>query len=1063
MVRRHRSRRFVVALLLAGCVQTFFARDVLAGHLRGVSLSWISTANAGQVEFRFQYSGRWSALGTPPLGTMHREALDFGDGTIGVAIGPITSINAAENWFVADLRVTHGYAGPGPYTASYSNASRISGVRNAAPAMRLETIVRPASGNSSPASGSPSPIISVTPGSQPAFIVSASDVNADSLRFRLSNAEESGISAPPPGLSIGAASGQVTWDTSALPAGSLYSVQFTVEDLDASGNVQSKMPIDLTLRISRGGGLPPTISINPAGPYSVLPGTPITFTVVGTDADPGDTVTLESGNLPAGATMTPPLSGALTSPASSTFHWTPAANQGGSYSLTFAATDSTFKRASATVSIVVESNQPPIVACPAPMAATVNTVAPVSIVVQDPNGDPLTVTWTVDGSVVRTDSVAGSSSPTTLTLAQSYGTPGTHTVSTAATDSRNVSAMCSTVVNVVKADQTITFDPIPDRAFGDPPFTPTASTSSHLPVFFTVISGPALVTNGNLVTILGPGLVTVRASQPGDATYNAAADVDRTFTVSKAPTTVLLTSSANPSFRRQPVTFVAAVAGPLNTAVPTGTITFQNVAGALSSLVALDGNGRAELTLNTLEIGEHAITATFSGDELFNRSASNTLVQSIPNRPPHVSLPPAFTIAEGAPPLALTAVADDDDEDPIAVTWSLVSGSGLLESAGTSASFSASNGPATAVVRVTVADQWGASASADTTIAVTNVAPSFGALALSATTIDENGTVTVAGTFWDPGLLDPHTLAVDWGDGTGTPSLTFTQTAPGTYTFAATHHYLDDGLTSAASDVYQVIVTASDDRDVATAAAALRVDNVAPAISSVTGPPDPMLLGSTATVVATFTDPGPLDTFTCTYNWNDGANTTSAGSNGACSASHTYAAPGIYSVSVVVADDDAGSASSVFNYIVVYSPEAGSINGGGWISSSAGALAANPTLTGRANVGFNVKYQGDVPVGQTEFHFQNGGLNFHSTGYSWLVVSDSTATYEGIGTINGSSEYGFLVAVVDGKLAGTNVDRVRIKIWHRSSGAIVYDDQPDAADNVDATTPLSGGSIVIHR
>jgi len=302
MIRSPRARALAAVAIVVGAMLICAAGDAFAGHLRGVTISWRSTANPGEVEFRFQYAGRWSALGTPPVGTSHSETVNFGDGLTGVATGPITSINPAEDWFVADLRVVHAYAGPGPYTAFYSNYSRMSGVRNAAPMMRLETLVRPMSGNSSSTSGSPPPVISISVGSQAGFVVPAFDVDADSLRFRLSTAAESGISSQPAGLSIDPATGRVTWNTGTLDAGALYAVQFTVEDLDASGEMRSKIPIDLTLRIARSSGSLPTIAIDPPGPRSVQAGTPITFTVTGVDLDPGDkAVTLTDGgtkNLP---------------------------------------------------------------------------------------------------------------------------------------------------------------------------------------------------------------------------------------------------------------------------------------------------------------------------------------------------------------------------------------------------------------------------------------------------------------------------------------------------------------------------------------------------------------------------------------------------------------------------------------------------------------------------------------------------------------------------------------------------------------------------------------------
>jgi len=73
--------------------------------------------------------------------------------------------------------------------------------------------------------------------------------------------------------------------------------------------------------------------------------------------------------------------------------------------------------------------------------------------------------------------------------------------------------------------------------------------------------------------------------------------------------------------------------------------------------------------------------------------------------------------------------------------------------------------------------------------------------------------------------------------------------------------------------------------------------------------------------------------------------------------------------------------------------------------------------------------------------------------------------YKGVGTINGSGNYGFMLSAIDEKLTpSTDVDLFRIKIWDKDNGeAIVYDNQMDAPDDADPTTAIGGGSIVIHK
>jgi len=110
---------------------------------------------------------------------------------------------------------------------------------------------------------------------------------------------------------------------------------------------------------------------------------------------------------------------------------------------------------------------------------------------------------------------------------------------------------------------------------------------------------------------------------------------------------------------------------------------------------------------------------------------------------------------------------------------------------------------------------------------------------------------------------------------------------------------------------------------------------------------------------------------------------------------------------------------------------------------------------GKANFGFVAKYnkKTELPEGNTEFVFQAGDINFHSTNYEWLVVNknDSRAQFKGTGTINGTGEYKFMLWAVDNE-----PDTFRIKIWHEDGGSeiVVYDNFQDQA--------IAGGNIVVH-
>jgi hypothetical protein len=156
-------------------------------------------------------------------------------------------------------------------------------------------------------------------------------------------------------------------------------------------------------------------------------------------------------------------------------------------------------------------------------------------------------------------------------------------------------------------------------------------------------------------------------------------------------------------------------------------------------------------------------------------------------------------------------------------------------------------------------------------------------------------------------------------------------------------------------------------------------------------------------------------------------------------------------------------------YVAVYDPTGGFVTGGGWFNSPAAAYVPDATLTGKANFGFVSKYKkgSTIPEGNTEFQFKAGNLNFVSTAYNSgsLVVATFKAIYKGVGTINGTGNYGFMVSAVDGQITGGGgADKFRIKIWDKNNGdAIVYDNNIGLDENAAATTLLGGGSIVIHE
>ena len=98
----------------------------------------------------------------------------------------------------------------------------------------------------------------------------------------------------------------------------------------------------------------------------------------------------------------------------------------------------------------------------------------------------------------------------------------------------STSTAITVTVNQAVQSQTITFGPLPNVTYPNPPNTVnlTASASSGLPVSYTV-TGPATV-SGSTLTVTGTGTIIVTASQAGNSSYSAATPVQQSFTSTAA-------------------------------------------------------------------------------------------------------------------------------------------------------------------------------------------------------------------------------------------------------------------------------------------------------------------------------------------------------------------------------------------------------------------------------------------------------------------------------------------------------------------------------------------------
>jgi hypothetical protein len=262
---------------------------------------------------------------------------------------------------------------------------------------------------------------------------------------------------------------------------------------------------------------------------------------------------------------------------------------------------------------------------------------------------------------------------------------------------------------------------------------------------------------------------------------------------------------------------------------------------------------------------------------------------------------------------------------------------------------------------------------------------------------------------------------------------------------------------------YQAVDAAG---NIATATQLVTITNATPVINVVSGPVGPLPLSTTVTMTASFTD---NNLTAATWTWDDGTSSPGTISGATVSGSHTYLSPGVNHVLLTITDACGLTATKTFDYVVVYDPNGGFVTGGGWILSPVNTTLPYMQVGGKATFGFVAKYaKGSTSQvdGNTEFQFQAGNLQFKSSSLTAmrLVIAGSLANYKGVGTINGTGNYGFMVAAVDGDYnKGTGPDKFRMKIWDVASGKVVYDNQAGDGEDAAASTPIAGGSIVIHN
>lgn len=230
---------------------------------------------------------------------------------------------------------------------------------------------------------------------------------------------------------------------------------------------------------------------------------------------------------------------------------------------------------------------------------------------------------------------------------------------------------------------------------------------------------------------------------------------------------------------------------------------------------------------------------------------------------------------------------------------------------------------------------------------------------------------------------------------------------------------------------------------------------------------DMVKVGASLNVSVGFADEDLVGTRGITWSWGDGSGeqagkVSESGGAGNASASHTYAAPGIYALRATVVNA-AGSSAAVSRKVIVYEPSGGVVAGSGSFVSPEGAIRTAPERAARAFFSFFVPLNMRAQVAGTraQLHFDVPGLSLRSASLKPVALKGTEGQFEGSGTVNGAGDYKFTLSTVAGAATGPG-ERARfgLKIWHADPATrkeVVDYDNPAARQGV------AGGALVEGR
>ncbi len=494
----------------------------------------------------------------------------------------------------------------------------------------------------------------------------------------------------PSGIAFNAGTGTLS-GIAAAGTGGTYPITFT-----ASNGVGSNATQSFTITVNQ------SSSISSANHATFTAGSPGIFTVTATGSPVP--VLSENGALPAGV---------IFNPATGVLAGTPAAGTGGTYSMSFTASNGI--GSSSTLGFTLIVNQAAAITSPNTTSFAFGAASTFSVSTTGQPAPSLTETGALPAGISFVDNGNGTA---VFAGTPGVGSGGTYNLTLTAHNGTGSNATVSFTLSVTKATPILTWSTPSAIGFGSPltavqldatssvpgtfVYTPTAGSvlaagSQSLSVTFTPTDAtdytsatssatlavnkataslawvpPSAITYGTVLssaqlnassdvagtwtysppagTLLNAGSQSLSVSfTPSSAADYLPATAQVLLVVNPAATTTNLSASRSPADVGASVTLTSSIASAAG--IPSGSVTFFDASTPLGT-VALTA-GRATFITSTLTPGNHSIKATYSGSANFTASASVVLPETVVQADFNVASAASTPVIQAGQPLSV--------------------------------------------------------------------------------------------------------------------------------------------------------------------------------------------------------------------------------------------------------------------------------------------------------------------------------------------------------------------------------------------------------------------------